>query len=239
MLNNHFNCIYMYENKINNKLYIGQAKDFNRRHKDHCKPSCINSYIDRAIKKYGKENFNIYILIENLETQEDLNFYETLFIREYDTLAVNGNGYNITEGGFSHPWKNKTEEEKEDIKKRISESSKGRQPMLNKHHSEETKEKMSKNNSGENNPFYNHYHSEETKEKMSKNNANKKPINQYDLEGNFICTWESSSAIIKYYNFSTSSNIRKCCHYYLNPESFMKTHKNKILSAYGFIWKFA
>ena len=30
---NHYNCIYLYINKINNKKYIGQAKDFNKRHK--------------------------------------------------------------------------------------------------------------------------------------------------------------------------------------------------------------
>ena len=30
-MENHFNCIYMYENKINGKIYIGQAINFNKR----------------------------------------------------------------------------------------------------------------------------------------------------------------------------------------------------------------
>ena len=238
-MKNHFNCIYMYENKINGKIYIGQAMNFNKRHRDHCKTSNNSIYIDRALKKYGKDNFNVYILIENLDSQEEMNIYEKLFIEQYDSLAINGKGYNITEGGYSHPWKNKNEEEIKIIKQKISEKSKERQPMLGKHHSEESKEKISKALKGENNPMWNKHHTDEIKDKMSKNSTNKKTINQYDLNGNFIRTWESSSAIMKYYNYSTSTNIRKCCRYYLNPEKFMQTNKYPIKQAYGYIWKFA
>ena len=111
--------------------------------------------------------------------------------------------------------------------------------MLGKHHSEESKEKISKALKGENNPMWNKHHTDEIKDKMSKNSTNKKAINQYDLNGNFIRTWESSSTIMKYYNYSTSTNIRKCCRYYLNPEKFMQTNKYPIKQAYGYIWKFA
>lgn len=34
MKTNHFNCIYMYVNKINEKKYIGQTNNFNRRKKE-------------------------------------------------------------------------------------------------------------------------------------------------------------------------------------------------------------
>ena len=173
-MKNHFNCIYMYENKINGKIYIGQAINFKQRHRDHCKPSNNSSYIDRALKKYGKDNFNVYILIENLDSQEEMNVYEKLFIEQYDSLAINGRGYNITEGGYSHPWKNKSEEEIKIIKQKISEKSKERQPMLGKHHSEESKEKISKALKGENNPMWNKHHTDEIKDKISKNSTNKK-----------------------------------------------------------------
>lgn len=36
-MSNHFNCIYMYINKVNGKRYVGKAKDFNKRHKQHWK----------------------------------------------------------------------------------------------------------------------------------------------------------------------------------------------------------
>ena len=34
-MSNHFNCIYMYINKVNGKRYVGKAKDFNKRHNQH------------------------------------------------------------------------------------------------------------------------------------------------------------------------------------------------------------
>lgn len=56
----------------------------------------------------------------------------------------------------------------------LSSSNRGKNnPMYGKHHSEETKQKLSEsnkgkhNNSGENNPFYGKHHSEETKTKIS------------------------------------------------------------------------
>ena len=37
IMENHYNCIYMYINKINERKYVGQAKDFNKRHMTHMK----------------------------------------------------------------------------------------------------------------------------------------------------------------------------------------------------------
>lgn len=34
-MDNYYNCIYMYINKVNGKRYVGQAKDFVQRHKGH------------------------------------------------------------------------------------------------------------------------------------------------------------------------------------------------------------
>lgn len=84
------------------------------------------------------------------------------------------------------------------------------------------------------------HHTKESKRKINKNNTEKiERINQYDLDGNFINTWENSLDICKHYNYKTSAYIRKCCNYYLNPKKFMETNKRPVKSAYGYIWKFA
>ena len=82
MEENHYNCIYMYTNKINGKRYVGQTVDFKQRHKRHISAMTNendNEYdypIQRAFRKYGLDNFEVKILKENLNTQCLLNFYE-------------------------------------------------------------------------------------------------------------------------------------------------------------------
>lgn len=53
----------------------------------------------------------------------------------------------------------------------------------------------------------------------------RKPINQYDLQGDFIKSWNSGTEISKVTGYS-HSNITRCC-------------KNKVKTAYGFIWRYA
>ena len=85
-MENHYNCIYMYINKINGKKYVGQAKDFYKRHTEHIRESRYelrkhyNLPFHSAIRKYGIENFKIKILAENIPTQEKMNEYEKFFI---------------------------------------------------------------------------------------------------------------------------------------------------------------
>jgi group I intron endonuclease len=55
--------IYKILNLINNKIYIGQSVDICYRWKQHKKSNSKNKYhniyLDRAIHKYGIENFPI------------------------------------------------------------------------------------------------------------------------------------------------------------------------------------
>ena len=201
-MDNHYNCIYMYINKINNKRYIGQTIDFNRRHKEHINTSYnknqkgYNSPFHKAIRKHNINNFDVIILRENLSNQCLLDLYECYYIKKYDTLAKNKNGYNVSDGGYGgNKLAGKTEEEKEKIfndekrNKKISDALKGvpktkehkekqseimknkykhnKHHMYGKHLSEETKQKIRDAHKGKT-------CAEETKQKISKSNKNRK-----------------------------------------------------------------
>ena len=105
--------IYIIKNIVNNKCYIGQVRSHRLNHtkyrpfgtigrfKDHLSEALCNtkkhqcSYLNAAIRKYGKENF----LVETLERCElkELDELECKKIAEYDTIFPNG--YNLTIGG--------------------------------------------------------------------------------------------------------------------------------------------
>ena len=84
--------IYKIQNKINNKIYIGQSVHIERRFQEHCFPS-KTSVISKAIQKYGKDNF-IFDIVEECNIGE-LNEKEWYWIKYYNCLVPNG--YNVTE----------------------------------------------------------------------------------------------------------------------------------------------
>ena len=89
--------IYLIENLLNHKKYVGQSNNPNRRfieHKNH-----QNNYpIHNAIQKYGVNNFKLTILEKNVE---NYNEREQYWIQYYNTLVPNG--YNLTIGGEDAP----------------------------------------------------------------------------------------------------------------------------------------
>lgn len=92
--------IYKIINTVNNLVYIGQAKDINRRLAAHrCiehSPNALeyNNQIHTVMREYGIENF----LFETIEEcpVEKLNEREKYWIAYYNSYK---NGYNGTEGG--------------------------------------------------------------------------------------------------------------------------------------------
>ena len=238
-MENHYNCIYMYINKINGHKYVGQAKNFIKRYKEHINSSNnkkrkydYNAPFHRAIRKYGIENFDIKILAENISTQEKINEYEMFFIERYKTLTIQ-NGYNVSSGGANgNPYEGKTEEELNEIKRKMSNSHKGKtfsdelkqkmsESQKGKKHSEETKQKISNTKKGK-------HHTKETKQKMSES---RKGENNSNL-GKLIERWDKNGNLIDIkYNFQyvemgfSKSSICMCC-------------KGKRKSAGGYIWKY-
>lgn len=93
--------IYKITNNINNKSYIGQSVNIQKRFNAHKSAAfnlnnrLYNSPLYRAIRKYGIENFCFEILEECNE--EDLNNKEIFYINKYGTYGKNG--YNQDNGG--------------------------------------------------------------------------------------------------------------------------------------------
>lgn len=94
--------IYRITNKANGKHYIGQSNNILRRFREHktralyLENNEYNSSIHRAIRKYGKENFE-YKIIEEC-SQSKLEDREVYWISYYNSYHE---GYNETKGGGS------------------------------------------------------------------------------------------------------------------------------------------
>lgn len=94
--------IYIYKivNKVNGKIYVGQTTETLKqrfsRHMGYQKDSSDTKFY-RAVRKYGVNNFYIELL-EEVQTQEDLNAREEYWIRLLNTVE---DGYNSYYGGFS------------------------------------------------------------------------------------------------------------------------------------------
>jgi len=166
--------IYKTTNNINDKIYIGKDESDK---KDYLGSGKL---IKKAIEKYGKENFS-KIIIDFADNRKDHCNKEKFWISFYRDLVGQNNMYNIADGGEGCSGKNhwafgKTKENCERIQnaseKRSKTMSDGRMkgennPFYKKHHSIETKEKISIALSNENHPMFGKHHSEETKKKMS------------------------------------------------------------------------
>ena len=128
--------IYKITNIQNNKVYIGQTirpiKDRFNRHINDALNNIIDTHFARAIRKYGRENFQIEI-IDTAQSQNELNEKERYWIQYYNSVKE---GYNETDaiskcGG--NTYQSKTEEEMEVIKEKIRQTKIGaKNPMARK-----------------------------------------------------------------------------------------------------------
>ena len=200
----------------------------------------------KAIEKYGWENFSHEILEDDIPTLQEANARERYWIDYYHTYVNDPNcaGYNMTRGGDGSVGFKHSEETKSLIKQRVSEAfPDGRygknHPMYGKHHTEETKRKISNSKlKNPNNGRLGKTLSEETKEKLRVANLGKRltdeqkeifaqkrnktlkengtdiirwvSVNQYDLAGNFIKTWPKMRDASYTLNIP-QGNITKVC----------------------------
>ncbi len=163
----HFNIIYLTINSINFKKYIGKHET------DDLNDGYIGSgkLLNKAIKKYGKENFT-YRIVYIFDSPEGMWAKEVKLVNE--KWIARKDTYNLAPGGRGGSGKMLKSEE---TKKKISKSSKGKpkseednkknsEAHLGKTATEETKKLMSKAHLGKT-------ATEEAKKLMSKAKENK------------------------------------------------------------------
>lgn len=213
--------IYLITNLINGKLYVGQSRCPNGgyigRWKDHIyvaeREEIPRWYIDRAIKKYGKENFKIELLerseFNDIDSCVDwMDNRESFYISKLNTRA---NGYNLTDGGKGNRGRKISEYQKIKFLERVSGYSR-----LGEKISDESKDRISKALK----KFYSNDKNKEialqkrklTMSKRVYESHNKKPVLQYSSAGVFIKEYDSIISASRYTNISESKISLSCRH---------------------------
>ena len=94
--------IYIIKNSVNDKVYIGQAKDaaerwlshvYNAKYENKNKQR-TTQVIHRAMNKYGIEKFHYEVLEYQIENYDERELY---WIKKYNSMVPNG--YNVSPGG--------------------------------------------------------------------------------------------------------------------------------------------
>lgn len=112
--------VYHSFNTVNGKAYVGQTWDtIENRWSQHCRKDG-GMLFQRAIQKYGPDNFELTILFSS-DSQDELDFAEDAFINELETMHPKG--YNLRHGG-SHG------RHSAESKKKMSESHKGKHSSI-------------------------------------------------------------------------------------------------------------
>jgi group I intron endonuclease len=146
--------IYKITNTINNKVYIGQSIDIERRWKKESKLNGINQHLRSSFQKYGIENFKFEVLVECEDVDLDrLEIYWIDFYNSTDRTC----GYNKNSGGSNGIPNEETRKKQSDahkgkpsynLGKKASEESKKKMSESHKKMTDETKRKMSESMKG-------------------------------------------------------------------------------------------
>jgi group I intron endonuclease len=173
--------IYKITNTINNKIYIGQTNDFNRRksqYKHAAKQLEHDQLITKAMYKYGYENF-IMEIIDEVNSREEANIKEEEYMVKLDSRNKDI-GYNMATGGGVFGL---TDEIKEKISEKLKEFySKNVSKIKGKALSEEHKLAISKASFGKKGTNLGKKFSPEHIEKIRIANTNKKHTEETKLK---------------------------------------------------------
>ena len=251
--------IYLTTNNVNGMKYIGK-------HYGELDDSYLGSgkELKKEIAKYGKDCFTKSILFvskDDLENSEK----EKQFIALYNAVS-NPLFYNIHEGGCGgNTTAGYTPEEKEALRRKLSEVNRGKNNgMYGKHHSEETKaflsywaeferdnfpyrteefrQKMSERTKDSNNGMYGKKHTEESKQKMSVNSKGKtagEKNGMYGKSGNQALNGKRIKMYDENWNLVQTFNAKTAVLQFLGMKGHTqldKAIKNQTLYK-GYYWK--
>lgn len=164
-----YGFVYVTTNMVNGKRYVGRCCMQTTRERNWKHYLGSGKLLEQAIKKYGRENFHRTI-VSFAYTNEELNRQEMELINFLD--CVNSDDYyNISDKYYYSFWENATDEEKEILKKKLSQNSFWN--TANEEEKEKKRKMMSEQFSGEKNPFYNKKHTSETLKKLSESHKGK------------------------------------------------------------------
>jgi len=214
--------IYILKDPINNEVrYVGKSDNPKERFVDHIRKSKYtktykNNWIQNLLKQEKKPILEIIDTVQVNEWSEK----EKHWIKYYKNIGCDLT--NLTEGGDGGNFGNK-------INKLISQKLKGRvfseetiklmsESAKKRKLTDEGRKSLSEKRKGEKNPMFGRSQSKHCVE------SKHKPVNQYDLNGNFIKNWESIKEVSEYLSINRNT-IRMCAN-------------NQRNSAGGYKWKF-
>lgn len=192
MINNHWTCygteksfvpnedkfgfVYIITNTKNDKAYVGCKQYYIGKSKKQSRWQTYtgsSKYLNEDIKKIGKKYFTFEVIAE-YKNKRSLRYYEMYYQVKWNVLTATVEGsdkpafYNSYVGGkFYRPIESYMPHT-EETKIKMSKAQTGeKHPLYGKKHTEETKNKMREAHTGEDNPMYGKKHTEEAKRKIS------------------------------------------------------------------------
>lgn len=117
-------CVYKHA-LPDGRCYIGQTCDIVTRWKLSAYKNCVKFY--SAIQKYGWENFNHEILVDNL-TLKEANHLEEEYIKKYNSIEK---GFNLNSGGENKLHSQETKNKMSQTRKGISHSQEHNEAISN------------------------------------------------------------------------------------------------------------
>lgn len=159
-----YGYIYIVENLINGKAYVGYTKHPERRKFYHLNGKSNCPALRSAVRKYGSENFD-FCLLEGGSTDQELKEKEIYWIAALNTTSPNG--YNLTFGGEGLV-------ATDEVRKKLSISLKGNTCSKGRVLSDEHKRRISEAQRGSKSHLFGTHPSEETRKKLRESATGRK-----------------------------------------------------------------